>query len=200
MLKLAILGLLKEKPMHGYELKKKLSYLLGSFWTVSYGSLYPALKKMEKAKEIECAYSVKEKTRNRIVYRITPKGEREFIKLLSDVRPDSSLSDTEKFDVRMAFFQYLDPETRILVLEKRRRILQDQIAKFKKYRSLNKGQDRYQKGLFRHKLEQIKSDMKWLERLIDQEKQAMTVTESDTNPPELLKDEGKGEITAATGA
>lgn len=199
LLKLAILGLLKEKPMHGYELKKKLSYLLGSFWTVSYGSLYPALKKMEKAKEIECAYSVKEKTRNRNVYRITPKGEREFIRLLSDVRPDSALSDTEKFDVRMAFFQYLDPETRILVLEKRQRILQDQVAKFKKYRNLNKGQDRYQKGLLRHKLEQIRSDMKWLERLIAQEKEAMTISEKAPQSTELVKDDGKGEATAASG-
>ncbi len=199
LLKLAILGLLKEKPMHGYELKKKLSYLLGSFWTVSYGSLYPALKKMEKAKEIECAYSIKEKTRNRNVYRITPKGEREFIRLLSDVRPDSALSDTEKFDVRMAFFQYLDPETRLMVLEKRQKILQEQIAKFKKYKSLNKSQDRYQKGLLRHKLEQIKSDMKWLERLIAQEKEAITARENTAKAGELVKDEGKGEITAASG-
>jgi DNA-binding PadR family transcriptional regulator len=42
MLELAILGLLKEQPLHGYELKKRLGETLGFRWGVSYGSLYPA--------------------------------------------------------------------------------------------------------------------------------------------------------------
>src|SRR5665647_1953708 len=43
-LELAILGLLAETPMHGYELRKRLNLLLGSFRALSYGSLYPCLK------------------------------------------------------------------------------------------------------------------------------------------------------------
>ena len=46
MLELAVLGLLKEAPMSGYELKKQLSLKLGAFWRVSYGSLYPCLKRL----------------------------------------------------------------------------------------------------------------------------------------------------------
>ena len=45
-LDLAVLGLLKETPMSGYELKKQLSVKLGAFWRVSYGSLYPCLKRL----------------------------------------------------------------------------------------------------------------------------------------------------------
>ena len=45
-LELAILGLLAETPMHGYELRKRLNLLLGSFRALSYGSLYPCLKAM----------------------------------------------------------------------------------------------------------------------------------------------------------
>ena len=41
MLELAILGLLLESPMHGYELRKRLTGLLGAFRAFSYGSLYP---------------------------------------------------------------------------------------------------------------------------------------------------------------
>ena len=41
MLEIAILGLLNESPMHGYELRKRLSTLLGAFRAFSYGSLYP---------------------------------------------------------------------------------------------------------------------------------------------------------------
>src|SRR5665811_2118144 len=45
-LELAILGLLAETPMHGYELRKRLNLLLGSFRALSYGSLYPCLKSL----------------------------------------------------------------------------------------------------------------------------------------------------------
>ncbi|MGZ4797750.1 MAG: PadR family transcriptional regulator, partial [Acidimicrobiia bacterium] len=53
MLELAILGLLKEQPLHGYELKKRLGETLGSLWGVSYGSLYPALRRLERDGSIE---------------------------------------------------------------------------------------------------------------------------------------------------
>jgi DNA-binding PadR family transcriptional regulator len=48
-LELAILGLLKEQELHGYELKKRLTEALGSFSSVSFGSLYPALARLEAA-------------------------------------------------------------------------------------------------------------------------------------------------------
>ena len=53
MLELAILGLLKEQPLHGYELKKRLGETLGSLWGVSFGSLYPALRRLERDGAIE---------------------------------------------------------------------------------------------------------------------------------------------------
>ncbi len=49
MLELAILGLLKEQELHGYELKKRLTEALGAFSSVSFGSLYPALARLEAA-------------------------------------------------------------------------------------------------------------------------------------------------------
>ncbi|MDQ4069382.1 MAG: PadR family transcriptional regulator [Actinomycetota bacterium] len=49
MLELAVLGVLKEQPLHGYELKKRLTDTLGAFSSVSFGSLYPALARLEAA-------------------------------------------------------------------------------------------------------------------------------------------------------
>jgi DNA-binding PadR family transcriptional regulator len=45
-LELAVLGLLHEAPMHGYELRKRVTGLLGWGRVLSYGSLYPCLKQM----------------------------------------------------------------------------------------------------------------------------------------------------------
>ena len=45
-LELAVLGLLRETPMHGYELRKRLYTVLGAFRALSYGSLYPCLHEL----------------------------------------------------------------------------------------------------------------------------------------------------------
>ena len=43
MLELAILGLLQEQELHGYEIRRRLRDELGLFANISFGSLYPAL-------------------------------------------------------------------------------------------------------------------------------------------------------------
>ena len=48
MLDVAILGLLVEGDLHGYELKKRLAELIGPWSSVSFGSLYPALSRLER--------------------------------------------------------------------------------------------------------------------------------------------------------
>ena len=52
-LELPILGLLKEEPLHGYELKKRLDEGVAVVAGVSYGSLYPALRRLERMGAIE---------------------------------------------------------------------------------------------------------------------------------------------------
>ena len=53
MLEMAVLGLLKDRTMHGYELKKELTATLGQFWQVSYGSLYPTIRRLEVEGAVE---------------------------------------------------------------------------------------------------------------------------------------------------
>src|SRR3954469_17243906 len=52
MIELGLLGLLAEQSLHGYELKKQLGELLGS-WSLSFGSLYPALNRLERAELVK---------------------------------------------------------------------------------------------------------------------------------------------------
>ncbi|MDA8035435.1 MAG: PadR family transcriptional regulator [Actinomycetota bacterium] len=49
MLELALLGLLKERPMHGYDLRKRLREDFGPLANLSFGSLYPALARLERS-------------------------------------------------------------------------------------------------------------------------------------------------------
>ena len=47
-LEMAILGLLKRQPMHGYDLRKRLRSDFGLLSSLSFGSLYPALARLEQ--------------------------------------------------------------------------------------------------------------------------------------------------------
>jgi len=197
-LDLAILGLLKEKPMHGYELKKRLSYMLGHFWVVSYGSLYPALKRLEKSGAIERAYSVKEKTRHRNVYRITGDGEGKFMRMLTDNLSDARLAEGEKFDVRMAFFQYLAPESRLSLLEIRRESLEAQVATVKTYYSSNRDKEHYRTNMMRHKIDLLKSDIRWLGKLIEHERGMILKRDAASSLDEIEMDTTQSEISVAS--
>ena len=110
------------------------------------------------------------------------------MRLLADTRAETALSDTEKFDIRMAFFQYLTPETRLRLLEKRRSLLEEQVKSFKAYKSSNRNQDHYQSGLLSHKVDQTRSDIRWLDRLIAHEREMI-----EEHPVEKLDKEKKVE-------
>src|ERR1044071_3891908 len=86
---LAVLGLLHEGPMHGYELRKRLNLMLGWGRLLSYGSLYPALKKMLRGNLIEEVTVTTSPTsrRPRITYQVTELGTVEFHRLMSEVGP-----------------------------------------------------------------------------------------------------------------
>lgn len=168
MLELAILGLLKESSMHGYQLKKHLSDTLGSFWQVSYGSLYPALKRLQRDGAVEMIFPKDEVGRRKNVYRITAKGEAMFAELLE--RAGAEASQDDGFSVRLAFFQYLKPETRIRLLERRRAYLEGRFADIKRSVAAYRERiDGYTLSLMNHQLAATENDIRWLDGLIQAE-------------------------------
>ncbi|MEX2458216.1 MAG: PadR family transcriptional regulator [Actinomycetota bacterium] len=168
MLELAVLGLLKERSMHGYQLKKRLSDTLGGFWQVSYGSLYPALKRLQRDGAVEMVFSKEEVGRRKNVYRTTPKGEALFTSLLEETGAEAS---EDKFRVRLAFFRYLRPETRIGVLERRRAYLQARLAQLERsFADYQERTDGYTLSLMRHGLDATEHDIRWLDGLIEAER------------------------------
>ncbi len=171
MLELAILGLLKERAMHGYQLKKRLSETLGSFWQVSYGSLYPALKRLQREGAVEMIFPKEQVGRRKNVYRLTDAGEALFAELLERAGQDATGDDA--FSVRLAFFRYLKPETRIRLLERRRAFLEGRWAKLR--HSLHEYRERidgYTLSLMDHQLAATETDIRWLDDLIDAERAA----------------------------
>ncbi len=176
-LELAVLGLLHESPQHGYELRKQLNAVLGWGRLLSYGSLYPALKKMLKAGWIAEHVTQPEpgatSRRQRIVYELTPAGDERFTKLMADAGP--SAWEDDNFDVRFAFFSRTDMEIRLRILEGRRTRLQERLDRVQS--QLNRTQrqmDRYATELQRHGVESVEAEVRWLSDLINAERDTPT--------------------------
>ncbi len=171
MLELAILGSLKDQPMHGYQLSREMGEALGGFWRVSYGSLYPTLRRLEREGEVETVPNESAGSgRRKHVYRITEKGERAFLELLQEAPGDTNSEDT-RFRVRLAFFRYLPPETRIRLLERRRAALQERLNTIAdSQRTARPRDDDYTKALIEHGRSATRSDIEWLGGLIQAER------------------------------
>jgi DNA-binding PadR family transcriptional regulator len=169
-LELAVLGLLKESPMSGYELKKQLSVKLGAFWRVSYGSLYPCLKRLaaDGALEVEVAPFT---SRKKHVYRLTERGNELFHELLESAEGHDLEQD--RFSLRLAFFRYLRPETRLDQLERRRGYLQERLAVMRSsLRAARDRMDAYTIELMDHGLDEREREIAWLDRLIARERRS----------------------------
>lgn len=172
MLELAVLGLLKERPMYGYELKKQLDLQLGHAWRMSYGSLYPTLKKLAKAEAVEMEFAKGETSRRKNVYRLTPKGDELFERLLEHSGPQDA-EDREAFMLRFFFFGHTKPETRRRLLERRRGYLVEQLAKVRaSLRTLQERMDAYSLELMRHGVDEAEHDIRWLDEMLETERRA----------------------------
>lgn len=169
-LELAVLGLLQESPLHGYELRKRLNLLLGWTRLLSYGSLYPALKRMlrygwitEVTTTVPSASVVSR--RQRIVYQITPAGLEYFTSEITEAGP--AAWEDESFNMRFAFFSRTDAAVRLRILEGRRARLQERLDRA---RAQSAGPDRYVTELRRHAVESVERELRWLNDLIDAER------------------------------
>lgn len=172
MLELAVLGLLKERSMHGYQLKKSLSDTLGPFWQVSYGALYPALKRLRTQEAVEQVYPKAQVGRRRNVYRITGRGEELFAELLSK-GGERETADDNGFRVRLAFFRYLKPDARIGVLERRKAALALRLSELReRLTSHREPADGYTLSLMQHGMDSTQRDITWLDGMIEAERRA----------------------------
>jgi DNA-binding PadR family transcriptional regulator len=197
MLELAILGLLETQALHGYEIRRRLRDELGLLSNVSFGSLYPALGRLERQGAVEVLEDP-ERTgskvpmtgslsgeraalrarraggsrsrRGRKVYRITDEGRRQFTALLDSERA-AGVDDARSFGLRLAFARYLPPQARLRLLERRRAQLAQRLAEARAATGAADARlDVYTRSLIEHATDSTERDISWLDRLIEAER------------------------------
>lgn len=193
MLELAILGLLEGQELHGYEIRRRLREELGVFANVSFGSLYPALSRLERSGAVVAvvdddrpaagpmtgslsgewaAFRARRPAggrgrRGRKAYRITDVGRRQFALQLAAEVPGGE--DGRAFGLRLAFARYLPPQARLRLLERRRSQLLERLQAAR--RAADGTQlDPYARALVEHAAESAERDICWIDRLITAER------------------------------
>jgi DNA-binding PadR family transcriptional regulator len=188
MLEFAILGLLQESSMHGYELRKELTAKLGAIRAaISYGSLYPTLRRLQAAGWIteaaEAAPAAGEvppltSKRGRVVYKITAEGKERFAELIAQAGPETY--DDTGFGVHFAFFARTDQATRLRILEGRRRKVEERRETLRDVLARAAERlDAYTLELQRHGLDAAEREVRWLEELIANERSGRAPTAGD---------------------
>ena len=176
LLEFAVLGVLHDGPLHGYELRKRLTTALGIFRALSYGSLYPALKQLVdsgRIHETEEPNATRAGTskRPRITYELTADGKEHFQDLVAASGPDAW--DDDDFDVRFAFFSRTEAQVRLRILEGRRSRLEERLANVREVSTRNRERmDSYTLALQQYGEERAEREVRWLEELIVAERRA----------------------------
>ncbi len=191
-LDIAILGLLMDRDHHGYEIRTQLRDRLGVWANVSFGSIYPALARLERHGYVEAVAPLTPRSsalstgslsgeraslrslratsglgrRGRKVYRITDRGRQEFVALLSD---PATLDDSKNFSLRMALAKYLTPSLRVRLLERRRTDLEERLAEVRAG-SRNEELDDYARGVMDHAAKGVELDLVWIDDLLSTER------------------------------
>ncbi|MDN5768910.1 MAG: PadR family transcriptional regulator [Humibacillus sp.] len=188
LLEFAVLGLLHDTPLHGYELRKRLGSALGIFRALSYGSLYPCLRSLldagmisESTDSASSGTSAAVSRRPRITYELTAEGKERFQSLVAAAGPDAW--DDDDFDVRFAFFSRTEAQVRLRILEGRRSRLEERLANIREASVRNRERmDGYTLALQAHGEEGAEREVRWLEELITLERR--TAQDPGPQPPE----------------
>ena len=198
-LELAILGILMEQDRHGYEIRSQLRDRLGLWSNISFGSLYPALGRLEREGLVEPVLEASTRLgavstgslsgeraalrslrsergigrRGRKVYRLTDAGRAAFVERLAD---PASLDDARSFSLRMSLARFLTPSVRIGLLEHRRANL---VARLRDVRThaASSELDSYGRSVLQHAASAVELDIAWIDELLTGER---------TNPHDAL--------------
>ncbi len=180
MLELAVLGLLLESPMHGYQLRKALGERLCGSRAFSYGSLYPALRRLSRAgliveesepapKPVSGPVGGPWSRRSRRVYRLTAEGKERFATMLGEAGPQAWEDDG--FGVHLAFFSRTPADSRMRILEGRRRRVEERREGLRAALARAGEQiDRYTRELHQLGLDASEREVRWLNELIASER------------------------------
>src|SRR6516165_12364733 len=126
---LTVLGLLRVRPMHPYEMQRLIrQWHKDEFLELKRGSLYHAIERLRNQGWIDVVEITRDGRRpERTVYRITEAGERQMRAWLQEMLAKPVREPTQFF-AALSFLPHLTPEDVQAQLQERTNLLREEIA------------------------------------------------------------------------
>jgi DNA-binding PadR family transcriptional regulator len=170
MLELAILGFLYDTPLHGYELRKRITALTGHVRPVAESTLYPAIKRLEKAGLLARATQPGSVAAPRHVLTLTEEGRRELRRRLAEPAP-RDITDENRWFTVLAFLRHLDDvSAQVAVLRRRLAFLEEPSSFFHagdRPLSAEEVDDPFRRGVLTIARATSRAELSWLRETIE---------------------------------
>jgi DNA-binding PadR family transcriptional regulator len=167
--RLVILGLLRDKPLYGYEIKQIIEEHMNDWTSIAFGSIYFALDKLADEGLIEKIATEQEGNRpSRSVYQITSGGVNEFFHLLRDTWSEVERS-YYSLDIGLFFFSALPPAEIKSYVQERIQYLQSALQHLPDHESSAMKDDRVPpvaRAIFSHSIIHLKAELEWTRDLL----------------------------------
>lgn len=129
MLELAILGFLYDAPLHGYELRKRITALTGHVRPVAESTLYPTIKRLEKSGFLVRTTEPGAVAAPRHVLSLTDEGRSELRRQLAEPA-QRDITDENRWFTVLAFLRHLDDAAAQAAVLRRRLTFLEEPASF----------------------------------------------------------------------
>ena len=126
----AILGMLRNGPLTGYDLKTRcFDASIAHFWPADQAQIYRTLDRMAEQGLVESRLEIQETRPNRKEYSLTDAGETELTRWLGETQPLPAYRDP--FLVQLYFAHTLPPEQLDALLEDQARLHEERLAVYR---------------------------------------------------------------------
>lgn len=166
-IKYAILGILAEQDLHGYELKSRFDEKVGDFWSLNFGQIYSTLDRLEKEDLVSHDRETQERRPDRKIFSITERGRESLAEwLATPVGRVRSLRD--EFFIKLVFSDKTEPEPLLALIEKQKHLYLKQMSRLTQQKLTRKKQGQDLNGLTSELLLDaglfhVEADIRWLE-------------------------------------
>jgi DNA-binding PadR family transcriptional regulator len=164
MIDILILGVLRNGPVHGYELKRRVQR--PTLRPLSNNSLYPLLRRFEERGAVTKQVETTEGRPARNTYAITPVGHALFHELVTTLSPDQAGRD-EDFLLRLGFFDEMTSDERLGLLSARDAALEEQMTQATQLLAAVKDPAGWRTRSMRHLLDRLARDRAFVAELVD---------------------------------
>jgi len=156
----ALLGLLMEEPMHGYDLHRRAEQELGRVWRMGRSNVYAALKRLERDSAIEPELAPQESRPSRKVYHLTARGRQRCLDWLRRPTPNVHRLRVE-FLAKLYLLRALELEGAAALIEAQAEICHRRRERFRQRAAACASGD-FDRLVFDFRLRQVDAILEWL--------------------------------------